>query len=84
MDKRIQSNKSKSKEAVTPSSEPDVETTSDSTFSNIPESGIPKFVGREQNLRDIHSLLTIDSPPQRVAVVGMGGLGKNRVRYSVC
>jgi tetratricopeptide (TPR) repeat protein len=47
--------------------------------SNLPRSGVVKFVGRDQKLQDLHSQLQQNDRIAITAIAGMGGIGKTEL-----
>jgi nucleoside phosphorylase/tetratricopeptide (TPR) repeat protein len=43
----------------------------------------PKFVGRQDEMRKLEELLTMRDGPRRVAITGLGGVGKTQVALEV-
>ncbi|KAL6230205.1 nucleoside phosphorylase domain-containing protein [Aspergillus navahoensis] len=43
----------------------------------------PKFVGRQDEIRKLEELLTMRDGPRRVAITGLGGVGKTQVALEV-
>ncbi|MBW4426848.1 MAG: tetratricopeptide repeat protein [Nostoc desertorum CM1-VF14] len=48
-------------------------------YENIPLSGVVKFVGREDELKNLHQLLHENNQVAIAAIAGMGGLGKTEL-----
>jgi Cdc6-like AAA superfamily ATPase len=43
----------------------------------------PKFVGRQDEIRKLEELITMQDGPRRIAITGLGGVGKTQVALEI-